>query len=385
MCLWMRRVDHRRPTRGGLRGRSREDAFDEISCLVEFDIVVDRLVTVGAVGDAGFDSAAGKGITKPVAVVAFVGDRGLGVRQQRERRLGSRRPDPLSRPQDQGLAVADPRGASSRAHPRWCGRYSAKEPLFAQAGRRAMCLWMRRVDHHRPTRGGLRGRSREDAFDEISCLVEFDIVVDRLVTVGAVGDAGFDSAAGKGITKPVAVVAFVGDRGLGVRQQRERRLGSRRPDPLSRPQDQGLAVADPRGASSRAHPRWCGRYSAKEPLFAQAGRRAMCLWMRRVDHRRPTRGGLRGRSREDAVEDAGLAPAHEPIVERLVRIVAGRRVATHRAGEDDVDDARDNASVINPGHVPHLAREQWLKEGKLSLGYPEIVVGYDGPPICWRP
>ena len=71
-----------------------EHAFDEISCLVEFGIVVDRLVAVGAAGDAGFDSAVGKSIVKPVAVVAFVGDRGLGVRQQREQRLGSRRPDP---------------------------------------------------------------------------------------------------------------------------------------------------------------------------------------------------------------------------------------------------------------------------------------------------
>ena len=230
-----------------------------------------------------------------------------------------------------------------------------------------MCLWMRRVDHHRPTRGGLRGRSHEDAFDAVSCLVEFGIVVDRLVAVGAAADAGFDSAVGKSIAKPVAFVAFVGDRGLGVRQQREQRLGQSSTRPSVGRRTRPCRRRPPRGASSRARP-GDGRYRAKEPLFAQTGRRAMCLWMRRVDHRRPTRGGLLGRSREDVVEDAGLAPAHEPIVERLVRIVAGRRVATHRAGEDDVDDARDHASVINPGHVPHLARQQWLKEGELSLG-----------------
>ena len=93
-----------------------EHAFDEISCLVEFGIVVDRLVAVGAAGDAGFDSAVGKSIVKPVAVVAFVGDRGLGVRQQREQRLGSRRPDPRSAAGSRPCRRR-PRGASSRARP----------------------------------------------------------------------------------------------------------------------------------------------------------------------------------------------------------------------------------------------------------------------------
>ena len=87
------------------------------------------------------------------------------VLMQRYQKLRQPRASPVSpRPAGQGPDVTVAGRLELRdEHTPGGGRYSAKEPLFEQTGRRAMHLWMRRVDHHRPARGALHGQAPEDA------------------------------------------------------------------------------------------------------------------------------------------------------------------------------------------------------------------------------
>ena len=70
--------------------------------------------------------------------------------------------------------------------------------------------------------------------------------------------------------------------------------------------------------------------------------------MRRIDHQARWLTGLARQFGEDLVEYAEAAPAHEPIVDGLVRAIAGRRIAPAQTVFDDEDDAADDPSVVNP-------------------------------------
>ena len=74
----------------------------------------------------------------------------------------------------------------------------------------------------------------------------------------------------------------------------------------------------------------------------------MSLEMGAVDHDRPGGGAFPCQGLEDAVENPGLAPAHEAVVERLVGAVTGGRVAPHQPGSDDMDDTTDGLTVVDP-------------------------------------
>ena len=62
-------------------------------------------------------------------------------------------------------------------------------------------------------------------------------------------------------------------------------------------------------------------------------------------------------------------------------IVFGWRMVPDEAVSDHVDDAGDDAMVIDRGHAADLVREQRLNAVELSLGEPELVVGHDACPI----
>jgi hypothetical protein len=82
----------------------------------------------------------------------------------------------------------------------------------------------------------------------------------------------------------------------------------------------------------------------------------------------PTSGG------DDAVEHTHPAPADQVVVERLVRGVAGWRVAPLQTLADDMDDAADVTAIVQPWHAarerevrpdpPHLGRDE--QERRLS-------------------
>ena len=94
----------------------------------------------------------------------------------------------------------------------------------------------------------------------------------------------------------------------------------------------------------------------------------MRLEMRAIDRDGPGGGAFGGQGLEDTVENTGLAPVHETVVERLVRTVAGGRVTPHQPIADDMDDAADDFSVIDPWDAAHLVGQQGLQAGKLRVG-----------------
>jgi hypothetical protein len=58
---------------------------------------------------------------------------------------------------------------------------------------------------------------------------------------------------------------------------------------------------------------------------------------------------------EDAVEHAQAAPADEPVVDRLVRAIGGRRIAPAQPVPDHEDDAADDPAIIDTRN----AMRQW--------------------------
>ena len=88
-----------------------EHALDEVSLFVEFCVVGERYLAVGSAGDAGGDFAGGEGVADPVAVVALVGDQGLGIRQAGQENLGAAIVVDLTlgqqQPHGSAVAVAD--------------------------------------------------------------------------------------------------------------------------------------------------------------------------------------------------------------------------------------------------------------------------------------
>ena len=75
----------------------------------------------------------------------------------------------------------------------------------------------------------------------------------------------------------------------------------------------------------------------------------MRLEMGRVDHEPLGLAGFACPLRESLVEHAKTAPAHEPIIDRLVRPVVAERIAPAQAILDDEDNPRNDPPVINSG------------------------------------
>ena len=98
--------------------------------------------------------------------------------------------------------------------------------------------------------------------------------------------------------------------------------------------------------------------------------------MGRVDHQPARLAGLARQLRENLVEHAETAPAHEPIVDRLVRTVAARSIAPAQPIPDDEDDPADYPPIINSGD----AVRQWEKRfdpAHLRLGEQKQIIHGD--------
>src|SRR5450755_4323017 len=94
--------------------------------------------------------------------------------------------------------------------------------------------------------------------------------------------------------------------------------------------------------------------------------------MGRVDHQPARSTSLARQLGEDLVEHAKTAPAHEPVVDRLVRTVVARSITPPQPVPDDEDDPADHPSIINSGN----AMRQWEKRldpTHLRLGQQEKV------------
>ncbi len=73
----------------------------------------------------------------------------------------------------------------------------------------------------------------------------------------------------------------------------------------------------------------------------------MGLHGRNVDQKFGRRSTALRQRLEQARPDAFRSPALKPIVERLARAIRGRRILPPRAGQHDLNDAADHASIIH--------------------------------------
>jgi hypothetical protein len=104
-----------------------------------------------------------------------------------------------------------------------------------------------------------------------------------------------------------------------------------------------------------------------------AARRAVRLHVRAVDQNLGRWSARRCQRHEQLLPHALRRPAHEPVVERLPRFVAGRRIDPATARRHDMDDAADHPPIINPGNAAHLARQQRPKPLELLFTQPEFA------------
>lgn len=104
----------------------------------------------------------------------------------------------------------------------------------------------------------------------------------------------------------------------------------------------------------------------------------MCLEVGGVDHQ-PLGWAVLGRQgREDARKHAEPAPADEPVVERLGRLVAARCILPLQTVAEDADNAADHPAVIDTWQAAR-AREERLDAALLRHGQQDQV-GHATPP-----
>ena len=92
----------------------------------------------------------------------------------------------------------------------------------------------------------------------------------------------------------------------------------------------------------------------------------------RVDHQPARLASLARQFGKNLVEHAKTAPAHEPIVDRLVRTVLARGLAPPQPVSDDEDDPANHPSVINSGNTMGQ-REKPLDPAHLRFGQQEQI------------
>lgn len=107
----------------------------------------------------------------------------------------------------------------------------------------------------------------------------------------------------------------------------------------------------------------------------------MRLHMRAVEQHFRRRAARGGQGEEGVLPNALVAPAHEPIVERLGRTVGRSGVLPAAAGLQNLDDAADHPAVVDPSHAARVCRKERLKPLKLRLRQPESAAHLDLPPF----
>lgn len=93
----------------------------------------------------------------------------------------------------------------------------------------------------------------------------------------------------------------------------------------------------------------------------------MGLHGRTVDQKFGRRSTALRQRLEQARPDAFRSPALKPIVERLARAIRGRRILPPRAGQHDLNDAADHASLIHARLATRIGGQMRRNPRKLPV------------------
>lgn len=107
----------------------------------------------------------------------------------------------------------------------------------------------------------------------------------------------------------------------------------------------------------------------------------MSLDRRTVDQQLRRRAACRRQRLEDRFPDAFLRPTDEAVVERLARTVDRRSIDPTTAGLENVNDAADDAAIIDPRLAARVGRKMWLKPRELSFSQPKVMVVHSRAPF----
>ena len=107
----------------------------------------------------------------------------------------------------------------------------------------------------------------------------------------------------------------------------------------------------------------------------------MSLDRRGVDQHLRRRAAGRCQGMENIHPNAFGRPAHEAIVQRLLRTIDRRRVDPATAGLQHMDDPADDAPVIDPRFAASVGRKMRREPRELPLVQPELIAIHDGSPF----
>ena len=93
--------------------------------------------------------------------------------------------------------------------------------------------------------------------------------------------------------------------------------------------------------------------------------------MRGIDHLDICRSPVFGQRPEQIFPDAPLCPTGEPIINRRRRALFGRAIAPSAAALEHMNDAADDAAVINPFNPADIRRQVRLHPCPLLIAEPK--------------
>lgn len=106
----------------------------------------------------------------------------------------------------------------------------------------------------------------------------------------------------------------------------------------------------------------------ERPPFPPPAERCAFMWVLSI---KTSAGGPPAAAR--AANKSCHTPFAEPVVERLARSIASRRIDPAPARLHDMDDPADDPPVIDTGDATYLVRQQRLKPLKLPIAQPKLA------------
>ena len=110
----------------------------------------------------------------------------------------------------------------------------------------------------------------------------------------------------------------------------------------------------------------------------------MSLHRRGIDQHVRRRPARRGQGVEHLGQNAFGRPPHEATIERLARAVDGRGIDPASAGLQHMDDAADDAAIVDPRIAARIRRQVRHEPRKLFLAQPKPIVHRTTPAVWER-